>query len=350
MGRRAIRNLTLAAMALLATTSCAHAQQGARVLPDLFAPLAVPQAEPVIANNPKAFLEPPEVSPNTGMPRFDTEQEGGNIGMVHLAIESGQWIDPRYIENSQHPDDLGIWERLCTGYGDQTHRLVQDYKNFYLSENILCVGAAILIAAPLANTHADQGIRDWYQRGAGNGRSPGADHTADVFKQFGEWKYTIPAYFVLSASGFIWDDCPALATAGEFGNRSLRALAVGAPTVGILQYGLGSDRPYTDDSSRWQPFKANHGVSGHAFVGAVPFLTAASMTDSYALKTLLVVGSFGPAWSRIHTDDHYFSQVLLGWSIAYLSVQSVNQTEDSHFRIVPVDIPSGVGMGVEVRY
>ena len=184
------------------------------------------------------------------MPRLETEQVGGNIGTVQLALESGQWIDPRYLENSQHPDDMGLFEHLRTGYGDQFHRLVEDYSHFYLSENILYVGAAIAIAAPLANTHADQGIRDWYQRGAGNGRSATADHTADAFKQFGEWKYTIPVYFVLSASGFLWDDCPTIATAGEFGNRSLRALAVGAPTVGILQYGLGSDRPYTDDSSR----------------------------------------------------------------------------------------------------
>jgi hypothetical protein len=118
--------------------------------------------------------------------------------------------------------------------------------------------------------------------------------------------------------------------------------------VGILQVGLGSDRPFADDS-RWHPFRHNHGVSGHAFVGAVPFLTAASMTDSYVLKALLVAGSFGPAWSRIHTDDHYFSQVFLGWAIAYLSVQSVNQTE-SRFRIVPCEMPRGVGMGVQIQF
>jgi PAP2 superfamily len=364
MGRRAFRCLGFATAALIAFASCARAQEG------LIAPIPIPQVEapqevkiapiPIplaqaaqevkVAADPANEFKAPEISPNTGMPRFDAAQEGGNIGIVHLAIESSQYIDPRYIANSQHPDDLGLWERAGKVYVDQFHRLVQDYKNFYLTENMLYVGVAVAIAAPLANTHADQGIRDWYQRGAGNGRSPVADHTADVFRQFGEYQYAVPIYVACSLTGFFCDDSPAMATVGEFGNRSLRALAVGAPMVGVLQYGLGAGRPDTQDSS-WEPLRSNHGASGHAFVGAVPFLTAASMTDSMALKTLFVVGSFGPAWSRIHTDDHYFSQVVLGWSIAYLSVQSVNQTEaDSRFRIVPCDIPKGVGMGVEVQY
>ncbi len=353
MDRRGFRNLSWAVAALVACASCAAGQEGPRVAPEVFTPRAFLLAEPVKNaahpnDAPAADFKPPEISPHTGMPRLETAQAGGNIGVVQLAIESSQYIDPRYIANSAHPDYLGLWERACTGYGDQFHRLVQDYKNFYLTENLLSVGAAVAIAAPLANTHADQGIRDWYQRAAGNGQSHAADQTANVFRQIGEYQYAVPVYFAMSLSGFLCDD---LATVGEFGNRSLRALAVGAPTVGVLQYGLGSDRPFAQDS-HWQPFQSNHGVSGNAFVGAVPFLTAASMTDSPALKTLFVLGSFGPAWSRIHTDDHYFSQAFLGWSIAYLSVQSVNQTESksSRFHIVPCDIPKGVGMGFEIHY
>jgi hypothetical protein len=273
------------------------------------------------------------------------------ISIVNVALQSSEYMDPRYVANSLHPDDPGLWERTRVHYGDQIHRLVNDYKNFCFSENLVDVGIVIAVAAPIANTHADQGIRNWYQRGAGNGQSRGADETAKVFKQFGEYKYAIPAYVAFSFSGNLFSDSPAMATIGEFGDCSLRALAVGAPAVGILQVGLGSDRPFTQDS-RWHPFRSSHGASGHAFVGAVPFLTAASMTENRALQALFFAGSFGTAWSRIHTDDHYFSQVLLGWSIAYLAVQSVNQTECqfNRFRIIPVDIPKGVGMGVQVQF
>jgi hypothetical protein len=354
MARRALCCLGFASWALIVYAPCASAQQGTRVLPGLLAPVAIVQTEsqePTNAVDLRASFKTPEVSPNTGMFKLDETQDAGNIGNAQLAIESSQYVDPRYIANSQHPDDLGIWEGLGKYYGPQFHRLVEDYKNFYLSENILWLGVAVAVAAPLANTNADQEIRNWYQQGAGNGRSIAANRVADVFNDIGAYQYSVPVLFVCSLTGFIWDDDPTFQCIGDFGNRSLRALAVGAPTVGVLQYGLGSGRPDNTPDSRWQPFRAGYGVSGNAFAGAVPFLTAASMTDNLALKSLFVVGSFGPSWSRIHSDDHYLSQVLIGWSIAYLSVQSVSQTEsESRFHIVPCDIPKGVGIGVQVEY
>lgn len=352
MGPGALRCLGFAVAALIAFAPCVRAQQGMRVLPDFSLPPPFPQVEPQpSAADAPAEFKAGEISANTGMPKFDATQEGGNVGNVHLAIESSQYIDPRYIENSQYPDDPGLWERAGKYYGDQFHRLVQDYKNFYLTENLLYVGVAVAVAAPLANTNADQAIRNWYQNGASNGHAPFLGRTAHIFNQVGNYEYTVPVYIVCSLTGFCWDDTPALAAVGDFGNRTLRALAVGAPTVGVLQFGLGSGQPADQPDSRWQPLHSSHGVSGSAFVGAVPFLTAASITDNVALETLFVVGSFGPAWSSIHSDDHYLSQVLLGWSIAYLAVHSVNQTEaDSRFHIVPCDIPKGVGVGVQVEY
>jgi hypothetical protein len=243
---------------------------------------------------------------------------------------------------------MGIWERSRLHGSDLIHRTLEDYRNFYLTRNILHVGIAIGLAAPIANTHADIGIRDWYQGGAGGGRSRGLDETARVFKYFGDYQYAVPAYLLLSMSSNLFPDHVLAGVAADFGDRSLRALAVGAPTVGILQVGLGAGRPPIGDS-RWQPFRASNGVSGHAFVGAVPFLTAASMTDSHALKAVLIAGSFAPAWSRIHQDRHYVSQAFLGWSIALLSVHSVNQT-DSRYRIVPLDVPNGVGLGLNVEF
>jgi hypothetical protein len=295
-------------------------------------------------------FEPVEikVSPNTGMPTIESTQDDRVLPMAELAIRSGQYIDARYVENSLYPDEPGIWHRSVDHAGDQLHRLVEDYRNFYLTDNLWHVGIAIGVAAPFANTHADIGIRDWYQQRVRNGQSRGLDETARVFKWFGDWRYTVPIYLAFSLSGNFCPYSPAIGTVAEFGDRSLRALAVGAPTVGLLQVGLGADRPLADDS-RWHPFRSNKSVSGHAFVGAVPFLTAASMTDSYALKALLIAGSLGPAWSRIHDDDHYLSQALLGWAIAYLSVRSVNQTE-SWYRIVPCEFPRGVGIGVQIQY
>jgi hypothetical protein len=111
---------------------------------------------------------------------------------------------------------------------------------------------------------------------------------------------------------------------------------------------LGASRPAGD--SRWHPFRDVHGVSGHTFVGAVPFLTAAAMVDEPLYKVPLVLGSFLTGWARIHNDNHYFSQAALGWWIAYLSVRSVNQTQRERAVSFSPFTPDGPGVAVEVRY
>jgi len=297
-------------------------------------------------HEPKAELR---FSPNTGMPRGDNWQNKNANTLAELALMSSEYMDERYLVNSQRPNELGIWERTRDGYADQAHRLWNDAESFYSCDNLLCVGLIVAAAAPIANTHADQNMQNWYQRQAGRGQSRTADEFSDVGKVFGEYWYTVPALMAISVSGHLFPEHALLSTMGEFGDRSLRAMAVGAPTIGILQVTLGGQRPFANDSS-WQLFHYGRGVSGHAFVGAIPFLTAASMTESRALKAVLIVGSTWTAWSRIHDNDHYFSQSFIGWSIAVLATQAVNQTENDHFRVVPMAFPNGVGMGVHVQY
>ena len=118
----------------------------------------------------------------------------------------------------------------------------------------------------------------------------------------------------------------------EWGNRSLRAVATGYPPVVALYGLLGASRPSTNDS-RWQPFQHFHSVSGHTFIGAIPFLTAARMMEEPMHKVPFLLGSLLTGWSRIHDNRHYFSQVMLGWWIAYLSVSSVDQTQEEREHI-----------------
>ena len=67
---------------------------------------------------------------------------------------------------------------------------------------------------------------------------------------------------------------------GEWGDRSLRGVLLGTPPLLITQRLLGGSRPGENrEASEWQPFEDNNAVSGHAFMGAIPFLTAMQMTD-----------------------------------------------------------------------
>ncbi len=59
-----------------------------------------------------------------------------------------------------------------------------------------------------------------------------------------------------------------------------RAYLVGAPAMLLMQNVTGGSRPEEmDHGSKWDPFHDDNGVSGHAFMGAVPFLTLANMYD-----------------------------------------------------------------------
>jgi hypothetical protein len=118
-----------------------------------------------------------------------------------------------------------------------------------------------------------------------------------------------------------------------------------------LMVGLGAERPDRNDS-HWQPFHDVHGVSGHTFIGAIPFLTAAEMTDKVYLQIPLVLGSLAEGWSRLDRDKHYFSQAALGWWLALLATRSVNATQNDRrpVSIAPTWLEDGPGVVLQVRY
>lgn len=223
-----------------------------------------------------------------------------------------------------------------------------DEGNFYTLPHAAEFGAGLAVAGFLANTAADRKVTSWYQESV---RSGGTDAVAGVVKNFGEYTYALPVMAGAAVAGKLADDTELGQTSMEWGVQSLRAMLVGAPVLGILQVGLGAYRPEANDS-RWHPFRSEHGASGHAFVGAVPFLTAAAMTDEPLLQAALAAGSLTAGWSRLNDNAHYLSQVLLGWTLAYLAVEAVHETAIGHhaLRVMPSCSTSSLGVAVSVDY
>jgi hypothetical protein len=204
------------------------------------------------------------------------------------------------------------------------------------------------VAAPLANSHADQAIADWYQDHL---RSHTLDECGKVGKWFGEHVYTVPIFLAAAWGGRAFDDTLPGTVLNEWGVRTLRTLIAGAPTVGILQVGLGAGRP-KEYQSKWRPFDDSNAVAGHGFMGAVPFLTAATMCDNRLGRYALIAASLATSWSRIHDDSHYLSQAILGWWIAYLAANSVDQTQwqRNTFYLVPNAAVDGLGVSVLLEF
>lgn len=249
----------------------------------------------------------------------------------------------------------GCRSRLWSEFQEGKYKVRSDYRNFYSWPGIRDLLLGLAAGSVLANTSLDRDFQDWYQEDV---RSPGTDDFTSFSKAFGEGRIFIPAFAGLAVAGAICSDNVCGSLLHEYASRTTRGYLVGVPPLLFLQAFLGGGRPEWDTNfeSRWGLFDDNGGaggkaVSGHAMMGAVPFITAAKMTDNPFLKTGLYVCSTFTGWSRVNDDSHYLSQACLGWWLAYLACSAVDTTDydDERLTLTPLATPEMVGIGVIYR-
>jgi len=126
---------------------------------------------------------------------------------------------------------------------------------------------------------------------------------------------------------------------------------LGAPPLLLAQSLTGGSRPNeVTHGSDWSPFQDDNGVSGHAFLGAIPYPSAARMAKRPWVKATLFAVSTIPGFSRITDDAHYPSQVFLGWTLAFVATSTVDETtraRQQQVELVPWTAGDGVGVGFE---
>jgi len=254
------------------------------------------------------------------------------------------WLGPPGVPwaESRHPRLSRIW-----------HKVGEDYRNFYSCESLTCLAAAFGTGALMANTGFDETIQTAWQRGV---TPTGLGTFFSGCKDIGEGRYSIPIFGAAAVTGLLLEGRPVGDAVGMWGSRSLRILVVGAPPLYVLQLATGASRPGEGSAgSKWVAFNDNNGVSGHAFMGAVPFLAAAGMVEGPVAKGSLYVCSTFVAFSRMTDDAHYPSQSFLGWYLAFASAVAVDRTE-MHFagmevEVVPVPLyGGGSGVGFTTRW
>jgi hypothetical protein len=225
----------------------------------------------------------------------------------------------------------------------------QDYKNYYSWHNGLLLASGFGVGAALANSNADQDIRNWYQDHV---RSSGSDDFAHIAKKFGNGGYVVGMMGAGWLTGEMFYDTTAGDALSQWGLRGLRSAIVGTPPMLFMQYVTGGSRPgETDHNSQWRPFSDNNGVSGHSFACGLLFINAAKMTDEWPLKLGFYGLSTMAGWSRINDDAHYTSQVILGWWMAYCACTAVDNTnQDRKWMITPLPMPGAAGLAVTYQY
>ncbi|MDR2170198.1 MAG: phosphatase PAP2 family protein [Planctomycetaceae bacterium] len=243
--------------------------------------------------------------------------------------------------------DYGNYEKL--------EIIRNDFKNFYLShENLFngCLG--LIFHATVSNTSIDRNLQDWYQDKI---RSNSTDDVSRTFKFFGEGQFWIPFFGITAGTYYVssqlYEPFEVFGVVGDYSMRVIRSYLVGAPALLFFQSALGCSRP--DDkkyNSSWRFFRDDHSFSGHAFMGATPFLVGASMTNRLGIRIILFVCSTLAGLSRINDNKHYFSQVALGWCVSYLSVRAISLTNNAmnrnktNIKIFPIVEPNYIGLGL----
>lgn len=304
----------------------------------------------------------------TRWPRDASYGDDGGLAVSRRAIDDPSLYRRGWEEISCRPEwspqpggfngpctPMSMQDR-CWALGGETcaqaSRLWTDIKHYYECDTMLKFGLVLGGGAILANTAMDRNFQNWYQDDV---RSGGTDNFASFWKTFGEGHIFIPAFACLGAAGAMMPDCRTGNFLADFGFRMTRAYLVGAPPMVFMQYALGASRPgETSHHSRWVFFDDTNSVSGHAFTGAVPFITLAQMTDNCWLKGGLYICSALPAWSRLNDDAHYASQCILGWYMAYMACSAITKTdlecEPKCYAFAPVVTPEMQGVAFAVRW
>jgi len=223
-----------------------------------------------------------------------------------------------------------------------------DFGNFYLErENLTMLGIGVAGAAVFANTNMDMYIRNKYQDDL---RSNGTDKATRIFNISAASIALViaPAYLGAYGAGKLFNN----ATMVDWAENSFRATVVGAPALLFLTAATGADRPAEGDS-KWGGYQNFHGVSGHTYFSAVPFITAAKMSENPYQKAILYGLSTFTGLSRINDDRHYFSQVALGWYLAYLScavVEKGTERREERVHVLLAPVPKGIAVAVQKRF
>jgi len=165
---------------------------------------------------------------------------------------------------------------------DQFGRIPSDHRAFYSVRGLAWLAGGLGAGAAMANTGFDEHlIRDSVLDSIVFAPSDEFCEALHEPKFLGDGWFTIPVFAIAAYSEPLIAELPLGEPTAHWGQRCLRTILVGGPPLLALQWLTGGSRPgETSANSHWKPLQDDNGVSGHAFMGAVPYLSAAKITDN----------------------------------------------------------------------
>lgn len=153
-----------------------------------------------------------------------------------------------------------------------------------------------------------------------NGNQPSNSDAVKFGNFYGETSTTQYTALGIEAYGFICNDKKAI----QLGLEIFESYLLANNLTGLLKYSLGRSRPYEDHGpyefrmfDRAKRFCAL--PSGHSTLAFSMSTILASYAEDTQLKILIYIPAFITAFSRIHENYHWASDVFLGAAIGYFA-------------------------------
>ncbi|MCA9266468.1 MAG: phosphatase PAP2 family protein [Planctomycetales bacterium] len=302
----------------------------------------LPPITPPVVENASRLGEP------TSAPRYvDWEAPVNELDRLPAPrLPAPRLPQPVSFTSQVYPD-----ERLTlTAQPSVFTQVANDHWNYYSFNNLAVLGTGFAGGAIMANTNVDRTIYEHFNASVLHAPSDEWYETLHAPKEMGNGIYTLPVFGAAWGLGRM-SSHPSGQAVGEWGERCLRTFLVGAPPVLVMQRVTGAGRP-EEGSSAWDIWSDNNGVSGHAFMGSLPFLAMAQMSEKPLAKLSFYAISVAVPLSRINDGDHYTSQVVLGWWMAWSASMAVDATQagDQNWRLHPLVGPDYSGGCFELRW
>jgi len=175
----------------------------------------------------------------------------------------------------------------------------------------------------------DEEIQEWVQ----DSRTSTSDDVSNVVRKFGEGLFLGGLIATLYASGEITKNNSLRKTA----ILSLESWLTSGFIVHVFKFVAGRARPYTGESKNsFQPFSTEasyHSLpSGHSAAAFAVATTIADQTEAIFIDILAYSLATSVALSRVHDNQHWFSDVFFGSAIGYFVAKKIcalNRSQES---------------------
>ena len=178
--------------------------------------------------------------------------------------------------------------------------------------------------------------------------------TIEFANNYGNLYYQLGITGSIYAIGLISDSKKLRNTA----RLTVESFIVSGLITTVLKSIIGRARPYAKEGNQsYHWFQTNDAYlsfpSGHSTIAFAASTVFANQLDTWWGDILFYGLASGTAYARMHKDAHWFSDILLGGGIGYLSAKAILQTHNKHQKnaqsnhFSPILTPTSIGLAYQ---